>query len=610
MAHLEAKPADGARSASGKGSKPAGRTGGRILADALRSQGVSHVFQVAGESFLGLLDGLYENRSAIRTITCRFEGAAVNMAEAHGKLTGRPGVAIVTRGPGACHGSIGIHIAQQDSTPLILLVGQIPRGDTDRDAFQEVDYRSFFGGMAKWVTQIEDAARIPELIHHAFQVAVSGRPGPVVVAIPEDMQTDTAEVPDMRRYTVPRILPDPAAMAELKRMLGRARRPLVILGQGAHWTAEGRADLAAWIVANELPAAVGFRRQAIIDNTLPNFVGDLGNGGDPALFAKAKEADLILSIGSRMGEPVTQGYSLFAPPRLDVPLVHVMPDGGELGRVYQADLPIQADLNSFATAARATVTVEPAWKGWTKELRANRMKWSGEVPDYDGRLNLGAAMKELEAMLPEDAIVTTDAGNFSAWGARFINYGREQTLIGPCCGAMGYSVPAGIAAKVLFPERTVVSMVGDGSFLMNGQELATAFHHGVNPVVMVFNNQMYGTIRMHQERDYPGRVSGTALTNPDFAKFIEAYGGHGEVVQETEEFRPAVERALAAGKPALVELRMNPDQITTRTTISAMRRAAGVSVAKAAKPAKADKKSAKAATARGRAGKAAKAKKR
>ncbi|MCU0985829.1 MAG: thiamine pyrophosphate-binding protein [Acetobacteraceae bacterium] len=605
MAHLEAKPADGNRAGA---SRSAGRTGGRILADALRTQGVTHVFQVAGESFLGLLDGLYENRSAIRTITCRFEGAAVNMAEAHGKLTGRPGVAIVTRGPGACHGAIGIHIAQQDSTPLVLLVGQIPRGDTDRDAFQEVDYRNFFGGMAKWVTQIEDAARIPELIHHAFQVAVSGRPGPVVVAIPEDMQTDVAEVTDGRRHTVPRILPDPAAMAELKRMLGRARRPLVILGQGAHWTAEGRADLAAWLVANDLPAAVGFRRQGILDNTLPVFVGDLGNGGDPALFAKAKEADLILAIGSRMGEPVTQGYALFAPPRLDAPLVHVMPDGGELGRVYQADLPIQADLNAFAAAARATVAVEPAWRGWTQELRANRMAWSGQVPAYEGKLNVAAAMKQLEAMLPEDAIVTTDAGNFSAWGVRFINYGAGQRLIGPCCGAMGYSVPAGIAAKVLFPERTVISMVGDGGFLMNGQEIATAFHHGVNPLVMVFNNQMYGTIRMHQERDYPGRVSGTALTNPDFAKFIEAYGGHGEVVQETDEFRPAVERALASGKPALVELRMNPDQITTRTTISAMRAAAGLK----AKPAKPEKKAAKpAATARGRAGKAAaKAKKR
>ncbi len=605
MAHLEAKPADGTRAGA---SRNAGRTGGRILADALKTQGTTHVFQVAGESFLGLLDGLYENRSAIRTITCRFEGAAVNMAEAHGKLTGRPGVASVTRGPGACHGSIGIHIAQQDSTPLVLLVGQIPRGDTDRDAFQEVDYRRFFGGMAKWVTQIEDAARIPELIHHAFQVAVSGRPGPVVVAIPEDMQTDTAEVTDGRRHVVPRILPDPAAMAELKRLLGRARRPLVVLGQGAHWTAEGRADLAAWLAANELPAAVGFRRQGILDNTLPVFVGDLGNGGDPSLFAKAKEADLVLAIGSRMGEPVPQGYSLFAPPRLDVPLVHVMPDGGELGRVYQADLPIHADLNAFAAAARATISVEPAWRGWTRELRANRLRWSDEVPAYEGRLNVAAAMKQLEAMLPEDAIVTTDAGNFSAWGVRFINYGPRQRLIGPCCGAMGYSVPAGIAAKVLFPERTVISMVGDGGFLMNGQEIATAFHHGVNPLVMVFNNQMYGTIRMHQERDYPGRVSGTALPNPDFARVNEAKGGHGEVVQETEEFRPAVERALASGRPALVELRMNPDQITTRTTISAMRATAGLKAKPIKKPEAAKAKPV--ATARGRTGKAAKPKKR
>jgi len=604
MAHLEARPAEGAR---GGPAKTAARPGGRILADALRTQGVTHVFQVAGESFLGLLDGLYENRSYIRTITCRFEGAAVNMAEAHGKLTGRPGVAIVTRGPGACHGSIGVHIAQQDSTPLVLIVGQIPRGDTDRDAFQEVDYRRFFGGIAKWVTQIDDASRIPELIHHAFQVAVSGRPGPVVVAIPEDMQTDIAEVADGRRHVVPRALPDPAAMAELGRILARSKRPFVVLGQGAHWTAEGRADLAAWLIANALPAAVGFRRQMLLDNTLDVFAGDLGNGGDPALFAKAREADLVIAIGSRLGEPVTQGYTLFTPPRLEAALVHVMPDGGELGRVYQADLPILADLNAFAAAARATVTVTPSWREWTREIRANRLKWSGEVPAYEGKLNLAAAMKALEAMLPEDAIVTTDAGNFSGWGVRFINYRAGQMLIGPCCGAMGYSVPAGIAAKILYPERTVISMVGDGGFLMNGQEIATAFHHGVNPLVMVFNNQMYGTIRMHQERDYPGRVSGTALTNPDFARFIEAYGGHGEVVQETAEFAPAVERALASGKPALVELRMNPDQITTRTTITAIRAAAGLK----AKASAAEKKPAlAAASARGRARKTAKPKKR
>ena len=594
MAHLEAKPAGGTHAAV----RHQSRQGGRVLADVLRTQGVTHVFQVAGESFLGLLDGLYENRSAIRTITCRFEGAAVNMAEAHGKLTGRPGVAIVTRGPGACHGSIGVHIAQQDSTPLVLLVGQIPRGDTDRDAFQEVDYRRFFGSMAKWVTQIDDAARIPELISHAFQVAVSGRPGPVVVAIPEDMQTDMVEVADGRRYVVPRALPDPALMAELHRMLGRARKPLVILGSGAAWTDQGRADLRAWITANDLPAAVGFRRQSVFDNHLPQYIGDLGNGGDPALFAAAKEADLIVSVGSRLGEPVTQGYSLFAPPSIGVPFVHVMPEGSELGRVYQADLAILADLNAFAAAAAALPPIDPPWRAWTRRLRAQRLKWSTEVPEYEGPLNLAQAMRELEAMLPEDAIVTTDAGNFSAWGTRFINYRGSQRLLGPCCGAMGYSVPAGISAKLLYPERTVISMTGDGSMLMTGQEIATAFHHGVNPLVMVFNNSMYGTIRMHQERDYPGRVSGTALTNPDFARFIEAYGGHGEVVQASEEFRPAVERALAAGKPALVELRMNPDQVTTRTTISAMRAAAGIK----AKPApKKDAVKPAAASARARA---------
>lgn len=594
MGYAEAK---GAMATAAHGPRLVPRQGGRVLADALRVLGVTHVFQVAGESFLALLDGLYENRAAIRTITCRFEGAAVNMAEAHGKLTGRPGVAIVTRGPGACHGSIGVHIAQQDSTPLVLFVGQVPRGDMDRDAFQEVDHRRFFSAMAKWVVQIDDAARIPELVAHAFQVAVSGRPGPVVVAIPEDMQTDVVTVADPRPVIVPRALPDPAAMAELRRMLGRARRPLVILGQGAAWTEQGRHDLARWITANDLPAAVGFRRQACFDNTLDQYVGDLGYGGDPALFAAAREADLIISVGSRLGEPLTQGYTLFAPPAMGVPFVHVMPDGAELGRVYQADLPILADLNAFAAAAAAMEPVPPAWHGWTKALRANRLAWSTEIPDYDGPLNLAACMRALEAMLPEDAIVTTDAGNFSGWGVRFINYRATQRLIGPCCGAMGYSVPAGIAAKLLHPDRVVISMTGDGSMLMTGQEIATAFHHGVNPVVLVFNNQMYGTIRMHQEREYPGRVSGTALTNPDFARFIDAFGGHGEVVQATEEFVPAVERAVASGKPAIVEIRMNPDQITTRTTLSAIRAAA----AKRKPAPKKDAAKPKAASARARA---------
>ncbi|MCS6921718.1 MAG: thiamine pyrophosphate-binding protein [Elioraea sp.] len=594
MGYAEAK---GAIATAMHGPRVAPRQGGRVLADALRALGVTHVFQVAGESFLALLDGLYENRAAIRTITCRFEGAAVNMAEAYGKLTGRPGVAIVTRGPGACHGSVGVHIAQQDSTPLVLFVGQVPRGDMDRDAFQEVDHRRFFGAMAKWVVQIDDAARIPELVAHAFRVAVSGRPGPVVVAIPEDMQMDVVTVADPRPVIVPRALPDPAAMAELRRLLARAKRPLVILGQGAAWTEQGRQDLARWIVANDLPAAVGFRRQSCFDNTRDQYVGDLGNGGDPALFAAAREADLIISVGSRLGEPVTQGYTLFTPPAMGVPFVHVMPDGAELGRVYQADLPILADLNAFAAAAAAMEPVPPAWHGWTKALRANRLAWSTEIPEYDGPLNLAACMRALEAMLPEDAIVTTDAGNFSGWGVRFINYRASQRLIGPCCGAMGYSVPAGIAAKLLYPDRIVISMTGDGSMLMTGQEIATAFHHGVNPVVMVFNNQMYGTIRMHQEREYPGRVSGTALTNPDFARFIEAFGGHGEVVQATEEFVPAMERALAAGKPAIVEIRMNPDQITTRTTLSAIRAAA----TKRKPAAKKDSAKPKAASARARA---------
>ena len=544
------------------------RTGGRALADALVAQGIDHVFAVPGESYLDVLDGLYDVRQKLKLVTCRFEAGAVHMAEAFGKLKGRPAAAMVTRGPGACHGAIGVHVAMQDSTPLLLFVGQIPHEDSGRDAFQEVDYRQMFAPLAKWVTQIDQAKRIPEVVAHAMDVAVSGRPGPVVIALSEEMQKDMIEMPDLPRATVSPPHPDPAALAQLRSMLGRARRPLAVLG-GSCWTEAGRAAIRDFLLGNDIPVTVGFRRQALYDGTLDNFAGDLGVGSDPGLVGKVKEADLVLAIGSRLGDAVTQGYTL-----LDmagsVPIVQVHPDASEIGRVFRPALGIVSDLNAFAHAVAALEPVQSNWVRWTEDFRSLR-EAQRAVPNYEGTLNLGTAMRELESLLDRDAVVTTDAGNFAGWATRFINFRDGQRYIGPTNGAMGYSVPAAIGAKIAYPDRMVVSLVGDGGFLMTGQELATAFHHGVAPIVLVFNNQMYGTIRMHQERAYPGRVSGTGLTNPDFAKFIEAFGGHGEVVSDTAEFSPAFRRAVDSGKPAVIELRMNPEQITTRATIADLR---------------------------------------
>ena len=557
------------------------RTGGRVLADALVAQGIAHAFAVPGESYLDVLDGLYSVRQKLHLTTCRFEAGAVHMAEAIGKLTGRPAAAFVTRGPGACHAAIGVHVAFQDSTPLLLFVGQIPFAETDRESFQEVDYRRMFQPLAKWVTQIDDAARIPELVAHAVDVATTGRPGPVVIALSEEMQKHSVEVPDIGPAEVARPHPDPAALQRMTALLARARKPLAILG-GSCWTDQARADIRTFLTANDLPVTVGFRRQALYDGTLETYVGDLGVGSDPALVARARDADLILAIGTRLGEAVTQGYTL-----LDLagrtPVVHVHPDAAELGRVIRPALGIAADINVFAAEAARLAPVKPVWGAWTRELRALRQA-GREVPQYEGALNLAQAMRELEGLLDDDAILTCDAGNFATWPPRFMNFSDAQRFIGPTNGAMGYAVPAAIGAKIAHPQRQVVAFVGDGGFLMTGQELATAFHHGVAPIVLVFNNQMYGTIRMYQERAYPGRVSGTALTNPDFAKFIDAFGGHGEVVAATGEFAPAFRRAVDSGRPAVIELRMNPDQVTTRATIAQLRAGAGAKPAAKVKP--------------------------
>jgi acetolactate synthase-1/2/3 large subunit len=547
------------------------RTGGQVLADALVALGIEHVFAVPGESYLDVLDGLYAVRKKLHLTTCRFEAGAVNMAEAYGKLTGRPAAAFVTRGPGACHGAIGVHTAMQDSTPLLLFVGQIPFAETDRESFQEVDYRRMFQPLAKWVTQIDEAARIPELVAHAVDVATSGRPGPVVIALSEEMQKHLVDVPDIGRADIAAPMPDPAAIAKMQALLAASKKPLAIIGSSA-WTAEGRADIQRFLAAWNLPVACGFRRQAVLDGTRENFVGDLGVGSDPNLVARAKQADLILAIGTRLGEAVTQGYTLLDPAGA-TPIIHIFPDAAEIGRVFRPALGIVADVNRFAGAVAKSKPKATPWSAWTRELRALR-EAGRAVPNYPEKLNLAQVMRDLETLLDADAIITCDAGNFATWAPRFINFSEDQRFIGPTNGAMGYGVPAAIGAKITHPDRQVIAMVGDGGFLMTGQEIATAFHHDVAPIILVFNNAMYGTIRMYQERTFPGRVSGTDLTNPDFAKFIESFGGHGEVVAQTSEFIPAFRRAAACGKPSLIELRMSPERITSRATIAELRAAA------------------------------------
>jgi acetolactate synthase-1/2/3 large subunit len=473
-----------------------------------------------------------------------------------------------------------VHVAQQDSTPKLLFVGQIPFAETDRESFQEVDYRRMFSPLAKWVTQIDDAARIPEIVAHAVDVATTGRPGPVVIALSEEMQKDMVDVPDIGPSATARPQPDPAAMQTLAAMLAAARKPLAILGGGG-WNEAGREAIHRFLTAHDLPVAVAFRRQGLYDGALANFVGDLGVGPDPALVAHAKEADLILAIGTRLGEAVTQGYTLFDPAG-STAIVHIHQEPSEIGRVFRPRLGITADVNAFAAAAAALPVGDIPWHDWTAELRATRER-GREPPDYPHALNAATVMRQLEALLPPDAICTCDAGNFAGWPQRFLNFSAGQRFLGPTNGAMGYSVPAAVGAKIAFPDRMVVSFVGDGGFLMTGQEIATAFHHGVAPIVLVFNNSMYGTIRMYQERSFPGRVSGTALTNPDFARLIEAFGGHGETVTETAQFVPAFRRAVESGRPAVIELVMDPEQITSRATVSQLRAGTGV-VKPAAKP--------------------------
>lgn len=549
---------------------PISRSGGRILVDQLRIHGTDTAFCVPGESYLDVLNALFDSREDIKLIVCRQEGGAAFMAEAYGKLTGKPGICMVTRGPGATNASIGVHTAYQDSTPMILFIGQVGGDVAEREAFQEMDYRRMFGQMAKWVAQIDRAERIPEMLSHAFHVAVSGRPGPVVLALPEDMLVSQVVTADARPYARIKAHPGTADMERMHEMLEKARRPLVILG-GGDWSEGACADIRAFIEANNLPATCSFRRQDLLDNRHPNYAGDVGIGINPALARRVREADLVLAIGPRLGEMTTGGYTLFPIPDPGQRFVHVHPGAEELGRVYRAELMINAGMAEFARAASTLPAVDSArWRDWTHVARQDYLKnlEHGQMP---GPLDLGEVMAFLRRRLPEGAILTNGAGNYSGWVQRFHQYTGFRTQLAPTNGAMGYGVPAAIAAKLVHPSRVVISFSGDGCFLMNGQELATAAQYKAAVVFVVINNGMYGTIRMHQEREYPARVYATALDNPDFAALARAYGLHAEIVESTQSFEPAFERAMASGKPALLELRIDPEAISTRTSLAALR---------------------------------------
>jgi acetolactate synthase-1/2/3 large subunit len=549
------------------------RTGARILVDQLRIHGADTIFCVPGESYLATLDALYDARRDIRLIVCRQEGGAAYMADAYGKLTGRPGICFVTRGPGATNASLGIHTARQDSSPVILFVGQVGRSMMEREAFQEVDFRQMYGPLAKWVAQIDDPARLPEMVARAFHVATSGRPGPVVLALPEDMQSERAAAADGRRYRPIQPSPDPAAMADLRALLGRAVRPLMLVG-GSGWTDAGCADLAAFATASDIPTAAAFRRQDLIDNRLSVYVGDVGLGVAPALGKRLQDADLLLVVGAQLTEVVTDGYKRFDIPCPRQTLIHVSPGLEDLARVYEPDLALNSGLPQFAAAARALAPVPfPAWAEWRKAARADH-EANVTPPPMKGAVDLGRIVQWLGETLPDDAIISNGAGNYTNWVHRFYPYRRFGTQLAPQSGSMGYGVPSAVAAAVVHPNRPVVSFSGDGCFLMCGQEIATANQYRLPVVFIVVNNGTYGTIRMHQERHYPARVVGTDLVNPDFAALARAYGLHGETVERTEDFAAAFERARATGGPALIELRVEQDQISPRATLSGLRAAA------------------------------------
>ncbi|WP_244867722.1 thiamine pyrophosphate-binding protein [Vannielia litorea] len=543
------------------------RHGGQVLVDQLRIRGVERVFSVPGESFLPVLDGLVD--SGITNIVCRQEGGAAMMAEAEGKMTGEPGVLFVTRGPGAANASAGLHVAKHDSTPMVVFVGQVPREQRDRDAFQEVDMRAFLAPVAKWTAEVDDAARLPEYIDRAFRLACAGRPGPVVLSLPEDMLHDKVDVAD-RADDAFFTSPEGSNFAELvTHQIERSHRPLVIAG-GPGWSAEASTNLARFAEALDLPVAVPFRRQDYMDNRHPNYIGDLGVGMNPALGDAVRQADLIVALGTRLGDVTMGGYRLLDVAAPGKRIIHVHPDPDEIGKVYPVQLPFVAEAPVVLAKLARSVRPRNDKRQWTADYRAAYEKWT-RPKETPGALKLEQVIRWLSDNLPEDAILTNGAGNYAAWLHRYYRFKRYGTQLAPTSGSMGYGLPAAIAAKLRHPERVVVAMAGDGCFQMTCNELSTAAQHGAAPIVLVVNNGRYGTIRMHQEKTFPGRVSGTDLANPDFTALARAYGGFGERVERTEDFAGAFVRAQASGRLAVLELVVDPEALSAGMTLSETR---------------------------------------
>ena len=546
------------------------RTGGQLIVDCLEAQGVERVFCVPGESYLAVLDALHD--SPIETVVARQEGGAAIMAEADGKMTGRPGVCMVTRGPGATNAAAGVHIARQDSTPMVMLVGQIGRRMRGREAFQEVDYRQTFGDLAKWVEQIDHADRIPEVMSHAWHVAMNGRPGPVVLALPEDMLRDAADSAIGPRVEPVDPAPSPAQIARLGEMLAEAERPVMVLG-GSRWDAAAREAAMRFAERWDIPTGVSFRRQQLFDPLHACFAGDVGLGINPKLKARIAESDLLILLGARFSENPSQSFTLLDIPRPKQRLVHVHPGPEEIGRIYAPDLGINATPGTFLAAA-AELDPGRAPSGRGEAAQAAYRGWTDDPAATPGAVQMGVVVRHLRETLPEDAILANGAGNYAIWLHRYYRFRRFGSQLAPTSGSMGYGLPAAVAAKLRHPERDVICLAGDGCFQMTCQEFGAAAQYGANIVVLVVDNGVYGTIRMHQERDYPARVSATDLVNPDFAAIARAYGGHGETVEATDQFAPALERARSAGKPAIVHIKTEAEAITPTTTLSALRTAA------------------------------------
>lgn len=554
--------------------EPKSRSGGEILVDALRLHGVDTVFCVPGESFLPVIDALGGAEPAIRTIVTRHEAPASHMAEAYGKLTGKPGICMVTRGPGASHAAIGVHTASQDSTPMILFVGQVERHARHREAWQEVDFAQMFGGMAKWVVEIEDPARIPEFVSRAFHVATSGRPGPVVISLPEDMLFDSAVAADVAPYTRVAAHPGAGDMAQLAGLIEKAARPLVIVGGGG-WNAKACADFERFVTAFDLPVLAAFRRQDLLDNQSPQYVGHAGLGPRENVVQAIRETDLLIAVGGRLGETTSLGYTLFGGPTPAMPLVHIHADPNELGRVYRADLAINAGMPEFAAAAAALApSAERVPSDWRKRLRAAHEQ-SYVPPAMPGDLDLGAVMAEVKAQVGADTLVSNGAGNYAIWVHRFYAYRGFRTQLAPTSGAMGYGLPGAIAAKLVHPEREALCFAGDGCFMMSVQELATAVKYRLGVVVIIVDNGIYGSIRAHQEKEYPERIHATDLSNPDFAALAKSFGAFGAHVTRTEHFAPAFSAARAFAReqrmPAVLALKIDPEAIAPGTTLSQLR---------------------------------------